>query len=138
MVHGRGRCEGTDGSFSTKTRMAQAVSCFYCFCGDSKVALAWSPTYPGFLPQNLTGLKQDVGPWERKRSPRKLSARAMSCDGTSLCPGRTGGFLPGLRVEQVLQSIALWPRRGPLSHSLEVPLLVEEARLTPPDSGSSR
>ena len=86
MVLERGRCEGIDGSFPTKTRVAQAVSCFYCFCGDSKVALAWSPTYPGFLPQDLRGLNKMLVCGSERGAPGNLSARVVSCDGTSLCP----------------------------------------------------
>ena len=36
MVLERGRCEGIDGSFPTKTRVAQAVSCFTASVGTAK------------------------------------------------------------------------------------------------------
>lgn len=100
---------------------------FNASVGPVRCSLGLESNLPWFPASESHRLKQDVGPWERKRSPRKLSARAMSCDGDFPvprqnrrlpCQGPGGAGSP---------NTALWPRGGPLSHS---------PRGTPPGRGS--
>ena len=99
--------------------------------------LGLDPDWPWFPASGSQGAIRRCWSTGEKEEPQETCPQGLwVMMGLPCAPGRIGGFLPGFWVEQVLQSIALWPRGGPLSPSPEVPLLVQEARR--PGSGSSK